>query len=171
MKFFTGLILGVILLPLIALAVIWLGDAPVAASAPPLPLERRLASLALRERISREAPKTSPISPTEPNLLAGAKTYRENCAVCHGTFDGPETAIAKGMFPPPPKLLHGKGVSDDPVGETYWKASNGIRLTGMPAFKGSLTDEQIWQVSQLLANSDKLPPSVHDLLNQAVPAQ
>jgi len=32
------------------------------------------------------------------------------------------------------------GVSDDPPGETYWKVANGIRLTGMPAFKDTLTD-------------------------------
>ncbi len=51
------------------------------------------------------------------------------------------------------------GVSDDPPGETFWKVSNGIRLTGMPAFKNILSETQIWQVSLLLANADKpLPP-------------
>ena len=51
------------------------------------------------------------------------------------------------------------GVSDDPPGETYWKVANGIRLTGMPSYKGVLTDTQMWQVSLLLANADKpLPP-------------
>jgi thiosulfate dehydrogenase len=51
-------------------------------------------------------------------------------------------------------------VSDDPVGETYWKVANGIRLTGMPSYKNILTDTQMWQVSLLLANADKpLPPA------------
>ena len=68
------------------------------------------------------------------------------------------------MFPKPPQLFDGKGVTDDPVGETYWKVSNGIRLTGMPAFFGSLTDEQLWQVSQLLANAKKLPAGVLDFM-------
>jgi mono/diheme cytochrome c family protein len=48
-------------------------------------------------------------------------------------------------------------VTDDPPGETYWKAANGIRLTGMPGFMGSLSDTQLWQVSLMLANADKLP--------------
>jgi mono/diheme cytochrome c family protein len=53
------------------------------------------------------------------------------------------------------------GVSDDPSGETFWKVANGIRLTGMPAFKDILSETQIWQVSLLLANADKpLPPEV-----------
>jgi mono/diheme cytochrome c family protein len=50
-------------------------------------------------------------------------------------------------------------VTDDPPGETYWKAANGIRLTGMPGYKGSLTDTQLWQVSVMLANADKLSPA------------
>jgi mono/diheme cytochrome c family protein len=50
-------------------------------------------------------------------------------------------------------------VTDDPPGENYWKAANGIRLTGMPGYKGSLTDTQLWQVSVMLANADKLSPA------------
>jgi thiosulfate dehydrogenase len=68
------------------------------------------------------------------------------------------------MFPRPPALLHGKGVTDDPVGETFWKVANGIRLSGMPGFSESLTEEQMWQVSQLMATADKLPQSVKDAL-------
>ena len=45
--------------------------------------------------------------------------------------------------------------NDDPVGVTFWKVTNGIRLTGMPAFEDSLKDQQRWQVSEFLANADK----------------
>ena len=69
------------------------------------------------------------------------------------------------MYPKAPSLWEkhkdAVGVSDDPPGETFWKVSNGIRLTGMPAFKDILSETQIWQVSLLLANADKaLPPEV-----------
>lgn len=58
------------------------------------------------------------------------------------------------------------GVSDDPPGETYWRVANGIRLTGMPAYKDVLTDTEMWQVSLLLANADKpLPSAALDILN------
>ena len=63
-------------------------------------------------------------------------------------------------IPNPPQLFRGKGVTDDPVSETYWKTANGIRLTGMPAFKTKLTDTQMWQVSQLLAHANEIPDSV-----------
>ena len=70
------------------------------------------------------------------------------------------------MFPKPPQLFNGKGVTDDPVGETFWKVENGIRLSGMPAFKASLMEDEMWQVSLLLAHADKLPDSVRDELNR-----
>lgn len=169
-RFLAGLIVGIILLPAIAFCYIWFGYAPVATAAPPLPLERAVTSMALHARIDKEAPKDAPMQPTEANLLAGAKLYRDYCAVCHGTAGEPKTATAKGMFPTPPQLFQGKGVTDDPPGETFWKAANGIRLTGMPAYRGSLTDDQLWQVSLALANADKLPQSAKDLLAGPAPA-
>jgi thiosulfate dehydrogenase len=162
--FIIGFVIGILLLPLCAFIYIWLGYAPVATAAPPLPLERWLASAALKARISREAPRQAAVPASEDNLLAGAKLYREHCAVCHGSTGQLKTPTAKGMYPHPPQLLHGKGVTDDPVGETYWKAANGIRLTGMPAYGGSLSEVQLWQVSQVLASADYLSPAVTQFL-------
>ena len=71
-----------------------------------------------------------------------------------------QEVIAKGMFPKPPHLFKGKGVTDDEPGETYWKVANGIRLTGMPSFRSGLSETQMWQVSLLLANADKISDRV-----------
>jgi hypothetical protein len=68
------------------------------------------------------------------------------------------------MFPKPPKLMEGKGVTDDEPGETYWKVSGGIRMTGMPGFEKTLSPTQMWQVSLLCANADKLPTNVKNIL-------
>jgi thiosulfate dehydrogenase len=159
MKFVLGLIAGLLLMPVVAFLYVRLGYAPVATASPMLPLERQITHMALNARIAKEAPAQSPVTANEENLAAGARIYREDCAVCHGVRDESKTPIAKGMFPKPPLLLHGKGVTDDPVGETYWKVKNGIRLTGMPSFVQSLNETEIWQVSLLLANADRLPPA------------
>lgn len=55
-------------------------------------------------------------------------------------------------------------MTDDEPGETYWKVANGIRLTGMPGFNQQLSTTEMWQVSLLLANADKLPDSVKSVL-------
>ncbi len=140
------------------------GHMPVATSAPPMPFEKRIAGMALNAKIQAEAPKDAPIQPDEPNLTAGAQIYAVNCAFCHGLPN--QTAAptaAKGMFPVPPQLFE-HTVTDDPVGETYWKVANGIRLTGMPSFSKSLSDTQMWQVSLLMAHADKLPDQAKAVL-------
>jgi thiosulfate dehydrogenase len=171
MRFVFGVLVGLLILPAFAFLYLRLGFAPVATAAPPLPYEKALTGMALDARLAKEAPKQSPIAPTEPNLLAGAKTYRDYCSGCHGMSGAPPSAAAKGMFPAPPQFFHGDDLSGDPVGETYWKATNGIRLTGMPAYGGTLTDDQRWQVSQLLANGNKLPPAVQAFMASPVPAK
>lgn len=98
-------------------------------------------------------------------MAAGARIYRVNCAFCHGLPDQPANASAKGMFPKPPQLFI-RMVTDDPVGATYWKVANGIRLTGMPGYRTALSEEQMWQVSLLLANADKLSPATRAELKQ-----
>jgi thiosulfate dehydrogenase len=140
------------------------GFAPVATSAPPMPFERLLARRALHARLEKEMPKTAPIEASEAAELAGARVYVQHCAVCHGLPDQVETAIARGEFPRPPQLFRGHGVTDDPPGETWWKVTNGIRLTGMPGFGQSLSETEVWQVSLLLANADKLSPAVRAAL-------
>jgi mono/diheme cytochrome c family protein len=57
-------------------------------------------------------------------------------------------------------------VTDDPVGTTHWVVKNGIRFSAMPAFEGKLTDAEIWQVSLLLLNADKLSLPVQEVLRQ-----
>ncbi len=140
------------------------GFAPVATSAPAMPFEKSLARLALHARIEKEMPRTAAIEASEAHYLAGAQTYLDHCAVCHGLPGKPQTAIARGEFPKPPQLFAGKGVTDDEPGETYWKTANGIRLTGMPGFEASLNSTQMWEVSLLLANANQLPDSATALL-------
>jgi thiosulfate dehydrogenase len=159
-----GMILGAVAIGLGVYAYFATGRAPVATAEPPMPFEKRLAHMALNARIGREMPKTVPLQPDEHNLAAGATLYREHCAVCHGLPGQKKTAMAKGMYPRPPELLEGKGVTDDEPGESYWKVANGIRLTGMPGFRSALSETQMWQISLLVANADKLPKPVHDIL-------
>src|SRR5438045_105829 len=155
-KFIAGILLGLLLIVVCGYMYFSLGFAPAATAAAPMPFEKRLAKMALNARIKKEMPTGAAIPASEENLLAGVETYKSDCAVCHGLPGQKQSAIAYGMFPKPPQLFE-HGVTDDPVGETYWKVANGIRLTGMPGFKGTKSDDALWQVSLLLANADKLP--------------
>jgi thiosulfate dehydrogenase len=161
-----GLVLGLVIFPLFGWSYFWLGLAPVATASSAMPFEKQLAHMALHARIQKEAVKSSPLKPSNETYQAGARLYRTNCAVCHGLPGQTESAISKGMYPRPPQLFKGHGVTDDPASETYWKVANGIRLTGMPGYVGSLKESEMWQVSMLLADADKLPTDVRQILDQ-----
>jgi thiosulfate dehydrogenase len=163
-----GFVLGVVVTILAVAAVVYIyfatGMAPAATSASPMPFEKKFARMALHARLEKEMPTQVPVPADEANLIAGAHVYMELCVVCHGVPGKEQTAIAKGEFPRPPHLFKGKGVTDDEPGETYWKVANGIRLTGMPGFNQQLSTTEMWQVSLLLANADKVPDSVKGIL-------
>ena len=169
MRFLLGLIVGLLLVPVAGWIYLGFGHPPVAVTDPPLWLERALVRGPLHARIDREMPASAPIEASGTNLTAGAQVYRAQCAACHGLYGRPSDFAAH-MYPRAPQLWapHGNGVvgvSDDPVGETYWKVENGIRLSGMPSFEKVLNQTQMWQVSVLLKNAGQpMPADVTKLL-------
>jgi thiosulfate dehydrogenase len=163
-----GIAIGFILAVAISAGSVFLyfsaGLAPVATADPPMPFEKRLANMALDAHIEKQHIPASPVQADEANFLAGATVYKRQCALCHGLPGQSPLDYATTMFPQPPQLFRGKGVTDDPASETFWKAANGIRLSGMPSFKTTLTDTQLWQVSELLAHANEIPDSVKTVL-------
>ena len=146
------------------------GWMPANADGKPFFLESWAAHKSLHATLQKEAPTTpNPEALTNDNLIAGVRLYAQNCAVCHGASDMKESNIALGLFQKPPQLA-GDGVEDDPEGVTYWKIKHGIRLTGMPAYSPTLTEEQIWQITLFLKHMDSLPAPV-DKIWKSVPSQ
>jgi thiosulfate dehydrogenase len=170
---FKGFVIGLLVAVLLGTGSVYYyfvsGMAPAAAGDPAMPFEHKLASRSLDAHIANANVPAPPIPVNDDNLIAGAKLYKENCAVCHGLPDQTPPAIASNMFPHATLIFKGKGVTDDPPQESYWKIANGIRLTGMPAFKGALTDTQAWQLALFVANSDKIPAAAKMALAPELP--
>lgn len=168
-----GLLWGILVGILLVVGAVYFyfatGRAPVAVTAPEMPFERKMAHKALNAYLDKLPHPAPQVPADEKNLLEGAKVYKEHCAVCHGLPGQPQTAIAQGMAPRPPHLFKGTGVTDDEEWESYWKVEGGIRMTGMPGFKGSLSETQIWQVAVLVKNADKITEPVRAQLT-GVPA-
>ena len=158
--FVLGIVIGILLLVGCLYFYFSLGFAPVATAARPMPFERKMAKLALHAYLNKMQHPQPMVPADEANLIAGAKVYKEQCASCHGLPGEPKSAISQGMFPDPPQLFKGVGVTDDEPWETYWKVENGIRMTGMPGFKSQVGEKEIWQVTMLVKNADKITEPV-----------
>ncbi len=142
------------------------GWMPANADGTPPAIEKWMARTSLRATLQREAPQIpNPVALTNENLIVGIKLYAVNCAVCHGAADGKASNIAVGLYQHAPQLaMH--GVTDDPDGKIYWKIKHGIRLTGMPAFSETLSENQIWQIVLFLKNMDSLTPAASKVWNK-----
>jgi len=160
-----GILLGAILLAGGVYYYFSSGHAPVATSAAPMLLEKRLARISLHSYLENLPHPQPGVPADEANLIVGAKVYKEQCATCHGLPGEPKSAVSQGMYPAPPQLFHGVGVTDDEPWESYWKIENGIRMTGMPSFKGQLTETQIWQVAMLVKTADKITEPIRKELS------
>ncbi len=92
----------------------------------------------------------NPLPATQENINAGRENFSHYCMVCHG-LDGQNTGVpfADRMSPPVP-LLISPAVQRYTDGQLKWVIDNGIFPSGMPASKGILNDEEIWQIVHYL---------------------
>ncbi len=73
----------------------------------------------------------------------GANVFKTNCESCHGPQghgDGPAGVV---LDPQPKNLAVLQATAGDDY--LYWRINTGKEGTAMVAWKGVLTDEQIWQ--------------------------
>jgi mono/diheme cytochrome c family protein len=101
----------------------------------------------------------TPDNPESVNF--GRDHFQHHCQICHG-LDGHNTGVpfAETMSPPVADL-GSEFVQKYTDGQLKWIIENGIRFTGMPAWKGILTDEEMWHIVRYLRNlpaKGSLPP-------------
>ncbi len=165
-NFILGVVITLLLLAFGALAFALLGYMPTNADATPPHMEMKIAMNALDASMDRHAPRlSSPIPPTDDNLIDGMKLYTMNCSGCHGTLDNKRSPLENSFYPPAPQII--LEPLDDPEWHIHYAIQTGIRYTGMPAWNKALTDEQIWKVTAFLSHLEKLPPPVQDYWKKA----
>lgn len=98
----------------------------------------------------------NPLPDTPQAIADGKVAFSHYCAACHGN-DGQNTGVpfADRMSPPVP-LLSSAEVQSYTDGQLKWIIDFGIRPSGMPASKGTLSDDEIWSIVTFLRH---LPPA------------
>jgi mono/diheme cytochrome c family protein len=121
-------------------------------------LEERLATFALNRSIAHRAPKVAnPLGRSPAAVAAGLALFRTHCVDCHGAPGVDPTEAGASLNPPAPGLTLPR-VQARSDGELQWIVSNGIRMTGMPAFGASRSENEVWQLVAALRRLPHLSP-------------
>jgi mono/diheme cytochrome c family protein len=151
-------------------ALVYTGAYPVGADEEHWPLTDRLLETA-RERSVMRAGRTVDIrlpQLDEDALLSAVAGFEDMCADCHAPPGRYPTALARGLNPPAPDLAI--AASERTAAELYWVTRHGIRMTGMPAWGLTHSDDELWPLVALLLRFPKLDGEEYERLVAAAQA-
>lgn len=111
--------------------------------------------------------------PELKNPERGYSLFHAHCVQCHGGPGVAPAPYAMGMMPAPVSLTYTAREWD--AGALFWVIREGIKMTGMPAWKHRMSDEDMWAIVAFM--KQKLPtltpteyqalkPAPHDHRNQ-----
>lgn len=159
LKFLLGFALAVVVVLACGFCYVRFGFVDPRADMPINWFESKVAMPALDASVDKRAPDAhNPVQPTDANLIAGMKIYQSSCAGCHGDVQHAHSGFGDAFYPRAPQFV--EDAPDMPENQNFYIIQHGVRLSGMPAWKGVLKEDEIWQVTTFLSHMDKLPPQV-----------
>jgi mono/diheme cytochrome c family protein len=78
-------------------------------------------------------------------IAEGFVNYNKMCAGCHGAPGKEQRGTVKGWYPDPPRMYEFK--EELKPAETFWIIKNGIKMTAMPAYGPTISDDKIWDIT------------------------
>ena len=106
------------------------------------------------------------ISLSDPKLIEmGFRHYNEMCTVCHGAPGVKPGEAHAGLNPQPPLLTDEAGEMSP--AELFWIIKHGVRMTGMPAWGPSHSDDKIWAMVAFLKALPDISPAQYKSMRTA----
>jgi mono/diheme cytochrome c family protein len=151
MKTVIAFALGLIAAPALFAVAAMTGMLPTDSRSEPPRWEAAFAMRALDTSLEKRSKGLSdPIGPNDKTAIAtGEKIYADDCAGCHGDRKGPSNWGANGLYPRPPQFFQ-EG-SDVTAPEAFAAIRDGIRYSGMAAWRGQMKEDDMWKVAKLVA--------------------
>src|SRR3954468_3780968 len=155
-------------LVLAAGALLVLRSGVLSADRPPRAIEAAMAHRLLNLSIPASQRRASNPFAAPEAWRSGADAFRGQCAMCHGNDGRGHTPIGPHMYPPVPDLA-ASDIQQFSDGTLFSIIQHGVAFTGMPSFRSSNSDEQIWR---LVAFVRPVPPLTEaDLAPAPAPAE
>lgn len=149
-----------VVVPACAFAFIKSGFYDVASSRPHTKLTEWITHETMIHSVRRYAAAVEAPAELEPaGIRAGFCLYETHCVACHGAAGVARERWVSGLEPSPPYLVD--STSKWTPSQLFWIAKNGIKMTGMPSWRDSLSDPELWQVVGFLEAMRRLPPQTY----------
>src|SRR5438046_3273153 len=118
----------------------------LSADTEPGTVERTVAARLVRLSIPTDAQRLqNPFREDSAAWRAAADHYDDHCAICHGSDGHGRTEMGENMYPKVPDLADA-GVQRLSDGALFSIIQNGVRWTGMPAWKREHSPEDTWKL-------------------------
>ena len=145
------------------LGVIFSGTYNVAATEPHAPLAAWILDTTMTYSVHHQAADIKVPDLSKPDMIeTGYRHYDEMCVECHGAPGKEPEELAKGLNPPPPNLI--KTVPEWTPAELFWIVKHGVRMTGMPAWGPTHSDDKLWDIVAFLEKLPTLTPAQYQAM-------
>ena len=148
---------------------IGLGIYNIGADAPHIhPVYVMLETLRDRSIAVRAQNIKAPADLNDPKRIStGAGLYTEMCSGCHLGPGLEKTEMSQGLYPAAPELWRH---ADLTAGEQFWAIKHGIKMTAMPAWGKTHSDELIWDMVAFVRQLPKMSPAQYQATIKSAPA-
>jgi mono/diheme cytochrome c family protein len=99
---------------------------------------------------------------TEALVYEAVTAYEDMCARCHAPPGREPTVLARGLNPNPPDLA--RAARGHPPEELFWVTRHGIRMTGMPAWGVTHSDDELWRLIALVLRFPEMTGNDYEAL-------
>ena len=99
-------------------------------------------------------------------LQSGAGLYTEMCSGCHLAPGLEKSEISQGLYPRAPELFREPQRS---AKEQFWIIKHGVKLTAMPAWGKTHSDELIWDMVAFVRQMPKMSPAQYQAVISSAP--
>lgn len=150
------------------LGYIYSGSYSVAATSKDSPLVSWVVRATREASVETGAANVKPpagLSLSDPEeIKTGFRHYNEMCKGCHGAPGVKPAELHDGLNPEPPDLSKvAKKASTD---ELFWVVKHGIKMTGMPAWGPTHSDDKLWAVVAFVKKLPEITPEKYHQMQQ-----
>jgi mono/diheme cytochrome c family protein len=163
-----GAVVLLIAIVVVVAAAAYLGVYNVAADVPHSDAVRSFIHL-VSERSVEARDKDIVVPPLNDHgkIAAGAAHYDSMCTGCHLAPGMKENDLRAGLNPKPPNFAHRRRPGN--AREQFWIIKHGIKMTAMPAWGASHSDDEIWNIVAFFQALPDMTPEAYRTLVASAP--